>query len=832
MFKFFKCCCCCCCCCLTADFLNQGEEFNVRMLLMEALHNADYQTGVDYKKGPALQDFFRLFANNPDVSILLPKATVNEFLKMCRDDLIGKYKNFNEAARRLDCRVESVLYYYYIWKRTPNNGYRSKKRARRLEMSNNECAICDDGGSLIVCDKCSRSFHLECLSPPLTQIPDGNWFCSRCASVTATRGSALNEMCSRDRSSPKLQMGSPKHLRRLTPSRFNPDATPTLPSPTPPLLPKKAASRSPARATPRRLQANERTNRAQALFPSRREQLRRVHKEFTVRASLESAPPKATTSTKAPSEAATTPKAPPNAVSSPKAPPKGFRSHEFTWDPIKDCFVPKERTEEEQVPGDARELAHEVVEGNESPASLGLCGGSSRDEGSNSRAERTSVPGDSSYMNEEHSTAGHDLDGNLLSRNKKSTTDSAIEAVVNKVYQTANMVAPAESTAAQGESGTVASRDEESSTDSAVEAVANKAFSTSKTVSPAESTAAQGESGIVVSRNEESSTDIAIEAVARKACQTATAVATTDSIAPPVESGIVVSRNERSSTDIALKAVAHKPYQTATTVPPVESTAAQGESGIVVPQTFTFQFPCNLVVQLILQRNNARNPRAASTRFLGYCRDVSGEIGTVERMNCFAPNDEIIGIDGKDCRLLPFRSVLALLEAPNSTMTKEVSVQRWAAYGEATRSSDTVSGKSVPLARLKLISLPVTRLGFLIEVGSVRRANKLGIPEGAIVFKGYRKGPNGEKGVAEAIGAFKWNDELIGVDSANIEGLSLREAAEVLKKPAASATKVFIVRRWGHPQALDPRYTTQNLLQDDSGGASLPVTNGGVLMES
>ena len=139
------------------------------------------------------------------MSILLAKATVNEFLKMCRGDLIGKYKNFHEAARRLDCRVESVLYYFYIWKRTRNNGYRSKKRARWLEMSNNEGVICDDDGSLIVCDKCSRSFHLECKSPPWTKTPDCDWFCSRCAPVSATHVSALNEMRSRDRSSRNIR---------------------------------------------------------------------------------------------------------------------------------------------------------------------------------------------------------------------------------------------------------------------------------------------------------------------------------------------------------------------------------------------------------------------------------------------------------------------------------------------------------------------------------------------------------------------------------------------------------------------------------------------------
>jgi hypothetical protein len=30
------------------------------------------------------------------------------------------------------------------------------------------------------CDKCDHPYHLKCLEPPLTDVPDGEWFCPRC----------------------------------------------------------------------------------------------------------------------------------------------------------------------------------------------------------------------------------------------------------------------------------------------------------------------------------------------------------------------------------------------------------------------------------------------------------------------------------------------------------------------------------------------------------------------------------------------------------------------------------------------------------------------------
>ncbi|KAJ6803657.1 uncharacterized protein M6B38_189280 [Iris pallida] len=40
------------------------------------------------------------------------------------------------------------------------------------------CSVCHDGGSLVLCDHCPSSFHLDCVG--LKDVPKGDWFCPSC----------------------------------------------------------------------------------------------------------------------------------------------------------------------------------------------------------------------------------------------------------------------------------------------------------------------------------------------------------------------------------------------------------------------------------------------------------------------------------------------------------------------------------------------------------------------------------------------------------------------------------------------------------------------------
>ncbi|KAL0571375.1 hypothetical protein V5O48_010591 [Marasmius crinis-equi] len=43
------------------------------------------------------------------------------------------------------------------------------------------CVACKkDSGDPLECDKCDNPYHLSCLNPPLSAVPEGEWFCPKC----------------------------------------------------------------------------------------------------------------------------------------------------------------------------------------------------------------------------------------------------------------------------------------------------------------------------------------------------------------------------------------------------------------------------------------------------------------------------------------------------------------------------------------------------------------------------------------------------------------------------------------------------------------------------
>jgi hypothetical protein len=47
-----------------------------------------------------------------------------------------------------------------------------------------ECFICFDGGEILLCDFCDRSYHLQCHRPPLDKIPEGEFKCMECVAMS------------------------------------------------------------------------------------------------------------------------------------------------------------------------------------------------------------------------------------------------------------------------------------------------------------------------------------------------------------------------------------------------------------------------------------------------------------------------------------------------------------------------------------------------------------------------------------------------------------------------------------------------------------------------
>lgn len=52
-----------------------------------------------------------------------------------------------------------------------------------IELEFTQCEICnrsDREDIMLLCDGCDAGYHMDCLMPPLTEIPEGSWYCDNC----------------------------------------------------------------------------------------------------------------------------------------------------------------------------------------------------------------------------------------------------------------------------------------------------------------------------------------------------------------------------------------------------------------------------------------------------------------------------------------------------------------------------------------------------------------------------------------------------------------------------------------------------------------------------
>jgi len=48
------------------------------------------------------------------------------------------------------------------------------------------CEVCNKAApesKLLLCDMCNSGYHMHCLQPPVTAVPDGVWLCHDCVNV-------------------------------------------------------------------------------------------------------------------------------------------------------------------------------------------------------------------------------------------------------------------------------------------------------------------------------------------------------------------------------------------------------------------------------------------------------------------------------------------------------------------------------------------------------------------------------------------------------------------------------------------------------------------------
>ncbi|XP_059661778.1 lysine-specific demethylase JMJ17 isoform X2 [Cornus florida] len=55
-----------------------------------------------------------------------------------------------------------------------------EEKVEELDQICEQCRSGLHGEVMLLCDRCNRGWHIYCLSPPLKQIPPGNWYCLEC----------------------------------------------------------------------------------------------------------------------------------------------------------------------------------------------------------------------------------------------------------------------------------------------------------------------------------------------------------------------------------------------------------------------------------------------------------------------------------------------------------------------------------------------------------------------------------------------------------------------------------------------------------------------------
>lgn len=104
------------------------------------------------------------------------------------EEIFKNRKNLSLVCKNMGILMETCLIYYYSeFKKSTD--YRLMKtiydderyeKTARFEAVFDVCAICDDGGELVICDECEGEYHLRCMRPPLKSVPEGRWECDEC----------------------------------------------------------------------------------------------------------------------------------------------------------------------------------------------------------------------------------------------------------------------------------------------------------------------------------------------------------------------------------------------------------------------------------------------------------------------------------------------------------------------------------------------------------------------------------------------------------------------------------------------------------------------------
>ncbi|KAJ6664956.1 hypothetical protein lerEdw1_005187, partial [Lerista edwardsae] len=134
----------------------------------------------DAEKCPICLNTFR------DQEVGTPENCAHYF---CSDCILEWSKNANSCpVDRLTFKFICIRVHFggEILKKVPVENTQSQEE--EVEADPTFCEVCgrsDREDRLLLCDGCDEGYHMECLNPPLSEVPVAEWFCPRCTLANA-----------------------------------------------------------------------------------------------------------------------------------------------------------------------------------------------------------------------------------------------------------------------------------------------------------------------------------------------------------------------------------------------------------------------------------------------------------------------------------------------------------------------------------------------------------------------------------------------------------------------------------------------------------------------
>lgn len=166
------------CAALLVDEQNQLlSEIHIALLkalIREDENNGTLYTPTDLKDAVAINFYFMDSLTWPDALRLYLSSDLFNHQEILEECFQGKEYPFVPLGNKL--KVLGHLVDMFLCTNAP----REDLVCEGVIKHDDHCRSCHKLGDLLCCESCPAVFHLECLDPPLSEVPQGEWNCPVC----------------------------------------------------------------------------------------------------------------------------------------------------------------------------------------------------------------------------------------------------------------------------------------------------------------------------------------------------------------------------------------------------------------------------------------------------------------------------------------------------------------------------------------------------------------------------------------------------------------------------------------------------------------------------